>query len=198
MLCLKSLHQSFECRLGTIPSKLVIFSNLLNSTGKKLERQESVHGHLYWWLGASSWRDRTQIALDWSRGGDSKTHQRLAATMKSGIQVILCQFWSSSLFWKQWYLKNLTVLWKLSAETNTVVAVLLTLLWCRLSWSFKEQTESQGDEYHLFISYYIAPFLTLLSYLHVEMPTSKCRFEDEKNKLLNSAKKCKTVTNFFW
>ena len=87
-------------------------------------------------LGASSWRDRTQIALDWSRGGDSKTHQRLAATMKSGIQVILCQFWSSSLFWKQWYLKNLTVLWKLSAETNTVVAVLLTLLWCRLFLKF--------------------------------------------------------------
>ena len=55
-LCLKSLDQSLECLLGTslcqkhwaktILFKLVIFSNLLNSTGKKLEQQEGVHGYL--------------------------------------------------------------------------------------------------------------------------------------------------------
>ena len=76
--CLKSLRQSLECRLGaslfqkhlgkTIICKLVILSNLLNSTGKKLERQEGVHGYLSWWLRASLWqRERTQIALDWAR-----------------------------------------------------------------------------------------------------------------------------------
>ena len=55
-LYLKSLCQSLECLLGkslcqkhwskTIPSKLVILSNLLSSTGKKLERQEGVHRYL--------------------------------------------------------------------------------------------------------------------------------------------------------
>ena len=87
-LCLKSLHQSLKCRLRTslcqkhwvktILFKLVMFSNLLNSTGKKLERQDGVHGYLSCWLGTRLWhRDRTQIASDWARGGDSKTHQRL-------------------------------------------------------------------------------------------------------------------------
>ena len=113
-LCLKSL----ECRLGTslcqkhwakaILSKLVIYSNLHNSTGKKLERQ----GYLSWWLRTSLWqRDRTQIASDWARGGVSKTHQRLARTTPSGLPVILCQF-RSSLLWKQWFAKNLTLLWR--------------------------------------------------------------------------------------
>ena len=51
-LCLKSLHQSLKYRLGTslcqkywaksILSKLIIFCNLLNSTGKKLERREDI------------------------------------------------------------------------------------------------------------------------------------------------------------
>ena len=55
-LCLKSLHQSFECRMETsicqkhwekaIPSKLVIYSNFLNSTGKKLEQQEVAQRYL--------------------------------------------------------------------------------------------------------------------------------------------------------
>ena len=87
-LCLKSLRQSLESRLGTslclkhltkaIPYKLAILSNLLNSTGKKLERQEAVYGYLSWWLKISLWQHcRTQIASDWVRGGDSKTRQRL-------------------------------------------------------------------------------------------------------------------------
>ena len=74
-LCLKSL----ECRLGTslcqkhcakaILSKLVIYSNLLNSIGKKLERLGGVHGYLSWWLRISLWqRGRTQIASDYARG----------------------------------------------------------------------------------------------------------------------------------
>ena len=79
----KLLHQSIECQLGTslcqkhwiktIPSKLVIFSNLLNSMGRKLEQQNGVHGYLSWWLGTRLWHcDRTQVASDWARGGDSK------------------------------------------------------------------------------------------------------------------------------
>ena len=132
MLCLKTLHQSLECwlrtslcqkyRAKTILSKLITFSNLLNSTGKKLEWQEGVHGYLLCWLGTSLWHhNRTQIVSDWARVGDSKTHQRLAGTTQSGIPVILCKFWSN--LWKYWSVKNLTVLWKLQAETSTVIAV---------------------------------------------------------------------------
>ena len=77
------LHQSLKCHLGTslcqkhwiktIPSKLVIFSNLLNSTGRKLEQQNGVDEYLSWWFGTSLWHyDRTQVASDWTRGGDSK------------------------------------------------------------------------------------------------------------------------------
>ena len=81
-MCLKSLRQSLECRLGTslcqkhwsktILSKLVIYSNFLNSTEKKPERQEGVHEYLSWWLRTSLWqRDRTQNCvrgdLDWDK-----------------------------------------------------------------------------------------------------------------------------------
>ena len=49
--CLESMHQSLEYRLGSMSKTLgrnYFFqagniSNLLNSTGKKLERQEGVH-----------------------------------------------------------------------------------------------------------------------------------------------------------
>ena len=102
-LCMKSLHQSLECRLETslcqkhwaktILSKLVIFSNLLNSTGKKLEQQEGIHGYLSWWLKTSLWhRDRTQIASDWARGGESKTHLWWAET----TEVVSQSFYVSS------------------------------------------------------------------------------------------------------
>ena len=122
-LCLKSLRQFLECRLGTslclkhwakaILSKLVIYSNLLNSTGKKLGRLGGVHGYLSWRLRISLWqRGRTQIASDYARGDYSKTHQWLAGRTQSGLPVILFQF-RSSLLWKQWLVKNLTVLWKL-------------------------------------------------------------------------------------
>ena len=41
--------------------KLVIFSNLVNSTDKRLEQHEGVHGYLSWWLRTSLWqRDRSQ------------------------------------------------------------------------------------------------------------------------------------------
>ena len=93
--------------------QLVIYSNLPNSKGKKLEREGGVIGYLSWWLKISLWqRDRTQTASDWARGGDSKIHQRLAGTTQSGLPVILCQF-LGSLLWKQWFVKNLTFLWKL-------------------------------------------------------------------------------------
>ena len=82
--------------LLTIRFKVVIFS-----IGKKLRRQEDVHGYRSWWLGSSLWhRDGTQIASDWVRGGDSKTHKRLTGTRQDVIPVIPCQFWSS-FPWKQ-------------------------------------------------------------------------------------------------
>ena len=80
----------------SILSKLVIYSNLLNSTRKKLEWQEGVHGY----LSKDLWQcDRTQNCV---RGGDTKTNQRLAGTTQSGLPVILCQFWSSLLFEKSY------------------------------------------------------------------------------------------------
>ena len=90
--------------------QLVIYSNLLNSTRKKLEQQEGVHGYLSWWLGTSLWQcDRTQNCI---RGDDTKTNQRLTVTRQNGLPVILCQFWNN-LLWKQQLIKNVTVLWKL-------------------------------------------------------------------------------------
>ena len=119
--CLESMHQSLEYRLGSMSKTLgrnYFFqagniSNLLNSTGKKLERLGGVHGYLSWRLRISLWqRGRTQIASDYARGDYSKTHQGLAGRTQSGLPVILFQF-RSSLLWKQWLVKNLTVLWKL-------------------------------------------------------------------------------------
>ena len=61
-LCLKHWPKA-------ILSKLVIYSNLPNSIGKKLERLGGVHGYLSWWLRISLWqRGRTQIASDYARG----------------------------------------------------------------------------------------------------------------------------------
>ena len=62
----------------------------------------------------------------------------------------------------------------------------------------KDQTELRRDEVPFvhFLLYRV--FLNFLKLYLVEMPTSERRSEEKKKKLLDSAKKCKTVTNFFW
>ena len=50
-----------------------------------------VHGYLTWSIGTSLQHcDRTQIVSDWAKGGNSKTHQRMAGKAQGDILVIVC------------------------------------------------------------------------------------------------------------
>ena len=120
-MCLKSLPQSLECWHGSSLCQKHFTKTILYTSWKYFptcSTQPEINLN-DWWVSMGIFPDDLEQVYDnvtehklHKTGGLQNSSKTDWLEQCKVVPIILCQFWNC-LLWKQWFVKNLTVLWML-------------------------------------------------------------------------------------